>query len=261
MNGDGRMDRRLNDKIWVWGGPTGKWGGSMDDDCLVKGADYFGARNVMYVYGPHTDAMLSLLKPYNKVVCQIGSNCRTAGAQQEDTPLEAERLSALSLRYPNIVGAIIDDFDVPGGEAFQPERLAGIHAALKKHNPAMRLHVVTYTHNDHSKVGTLLPYIDVVTVWVWTRSYHDRMDADIAQARIDFPGKPIYMGVFINDYGDSCEIPATMPRALHERQLENGRGYISKDLIQGMIILGDREINKHPELSDVTRSYLEKHFT
>jgi hypothetical protein len=87
------------------------------------------------------------------------------------------------------------------------------------------------------------------------------MDEDIAKARASFPGKPIYMGVFINDYGDSCEIPKVMPRELHEKQLDNGRRYIAENLIQGMIILGDREIKKHPELSAFTRSWLQKHFT
>ena len=49
-----------DDNLWVWGGPTPYWGGTMADDTLVKGADYYDARNVVYVYGPTNEKMLGI---------------------------------------------------------------------------------------------------------------------------------------------------------------------------------------------------------
>ena len=39
------------DKVWLWGGPTPEWGGSMQPDTLVSNARYFDIENGVYVYG------------------------------------------------------------------------------------------------------------------------------------------------------------------------------------------------------------------
>jgi len=246
----------LNDQVWVWGGPTAQWGGTMDDDTLLKGAQYFGARNVLYVYGPHNDTMLSLLKPFAKVVCQIGSNCRNPDAVPADTVSEAERLSALSLRYPNVVGAVVDDFDT-GREKFPVAKLAGIQRALRSRNPAMKLYVVTYTHKRHPDYADLLPYIDVVTLWVWRQDDILKLDADLETIRGEFPGKPVHLGVYLHDYGQTS---AGMPIERLALQLDKARQYLADGKLEGVIILGDREIRKHPEQSAFVRDYLARHF-
>jgi len=250
------MARKMDGRIWVWGGPTKSWGGSMEKDALAKGADYFQVASVLYVYGPHTDEMLATLSAFDKVVCQIGSNCRNPGAQSGDSVHEAEQLSLLSLRHPNIVGAVIDDFDT-GGEVFTPEKLATIRKALRLHNPKLLLHVVTYTQIDHSRFKPLVPFLDVVTVWVWFLDCHERIEADFKRAKSDFPGKPVYMGVFLHDYGTKDD---AMPLDILSRQLDKGRQWLADDFIQGLIILGDREINKHPEQAALTRKFLADHF-
>lgn len=250
------MARKIDGRIWMWGGPTKEWGGSMENDGLAKGANYFRVANVLYVYGPHTDEMLATLSTFDKAACQIGSNCRNPGAQKGDSIQEAEQLSLLSLRHPNIVGAVIDDFDV-GGEVFTPEKLAAIRSALRSHNPKLLLHVVTYTHKDHSQFASLVPFVDVVTVWVWFLEYHQRMEADFKKAKSDFPGKPIYMGVFLHDYGNKND---GMPLDILSRQLDQGRKWLADDFIQGMIILGDREIKKHPQQAALTQKFLSDHF-
>ncbi|OGV70087.1 MAG: hypothetical protein A3K19_27660 [Lentisphaerae bacterium RIFOXYB12_FULL_65_16] len=250
------MSAKLNEQVWVWGGPTAQWGGSMDDDCLLKGGRFFGVRNVLYVYGPHTDTMLSVLKPFEKVVCQIGSNCRNPEAVQPDTVKEAEQLSALSLRYPNIVGAVIDDFDT-GSEKFSATKMAALQKALRSHNPSLKLHVVTYTFRQHEGYEDLLPYIDVVTMWVWKQCDIAEVDAGLKRIRSEFPGKPVYMGVFLHDYGETKA--GTRIERLNF-QLDKGRAYLADGLLQGMIILGDREIAKEPAQAKFVRDYLAQHF-
>lgn len=250
------MSVLLNDDVWVWGGPTKQWGGTMDDDGLLKGAGYFGARNVLYVYGPHNDTMLGLLKPFDRVVCQIGANCRNPEAVPADTVTEAEQLSALSLRYPNIAGAVVDDFDT-GREKFSAEKLARIQRALRSRNPALKLYVVAYTFKRHPGYEDLLPYIDVVTLWVWKKDELARLDADLEAIRQEFPGKPVHMGVYLHDYGQT---DAAMPNECLAFQLDKARQYLAQGKLQGVIILGDREIAKHPEQAAFVRDYLARHF-
>ena len=94
-----KMAKLTSENLWVWGGPTPFWGGTMADDTLVKGADYYGAENVVYVYGPTDDKMMSMHSKYKRMLCQINSQCRTPGAQGSFTDEEnAEYLSKLSLK-------------------------------------------------------------------------------------------------------------------------------------------------------------------
>ena len=251
------MEPKLNDYVWVWGGPTAQWGGSMDDDSLLQGGQYFGARNVLYVYGPHSDTMLSLLNPFDRVVCQIGSNCRNPEAVPPDTVAEAEQLSALSLRFPNVVGAVVDDFDT-GAEKFPATKMAALHTALRSRNPSLKLHVVTYTERRHDGYEDLLPYIDVVTMWVWKQCDIAVLDASLKAIRGEFPGKAVYMGVFLHDYG---ETDAAQPVERLNYQFDRGRAYLAEGLLDGIIILGDREIRKHPVQAAFVRDYLARHFS
>ena len=96
--------RKLDDSnLWVWGGPTPYWGGSMADDTLVRGAKYFDAKNAVYVYGPTNDKMMQLHSGFKRILCQVNSQCRTPGAQGTmNDESNAEALSRLSLKYPNI---------------------------------------------------------------------------------------------------------------------------------------------------------------
>jgi len=250
------MKPTLNDQIWVWGGPTANWGGTMAEDCLARGAEFFGTRNVVYVYGPHNDRSLALLESFDNVVCQIGANCRNPEAVPEDTVAEAERLSALSLRYPNIAGAIIDDFDT-GHEAFPAAKMHALRDALRSHNPTLKLHVVVYTEKQHEGYEDVLPYVDVVTMWVWKRRDLPALDTGLETIRREFPGKPVYMGVFLHDYGETKE---AMPLERLTYQLDRGREHLAAGLLNGIIILGVREISKHPEQSAFVRDYLARYF-
>ena len=66
-----KMAELNNDNLWVWGGPTPFWGGSMADDTLVRGADYYNAGNVVYVYGPTNDKCSP--STANTSVCSVRS--------------------------------------------------------------------------------------------------------------------------------------------------------------------------------------------
>ena len=242
------------EQVWVWGGPTPSWGGSMADDTLLRGAAYFNAENAVYVYGPTTDKMMRLHAGFKKLVCQINSNCRSPGALANSEEENAELLSRLSLQYPNIVGAMCDDYSTSFTNLLLPERFEKMYRALKKHNEALRLYGVIYEFElGRGKFRLIQPYIDVVNLWHWNKESILDIDHYIALCQEDFPGKPIILGIFIHDYG--CASCGTPPELL-VYQLEKAREYIHKGVVEGIIILGDREIKKWPESARAVKEHL-----
>ena len=239
----------------VWGGPTPYWGGTMAEDTLVKGADYFGARNVVYVYGPTDEKMLSLHGKYKRMLCQINSNCRTPGAQGNASDEEnAEALSKLSLQFPNIVGAMCDDVTSNYLKIILPEAFQSRYQALKKYNPALKMYGVIYASElDCKDFSFIQPYMDVINLWFWNKDEILEYDEKIELCRKHFPGKPIIQGVFLHEYGRSDA--GNLPELLFY-QLDKAREYMTKGVVEGVILLGDREIKKWPNVAAAVRAYL-----
>ena len=243
------------ENLWVWGGPTPYWGGSMADDALVRGARYFDAQNGVYVYGPTDEKMMRLHSGFKRLLCQVNGNCRTPGAQGKmNDEANAEMLSRLSLEYPNIVGAMCDDVAVSFRRQVLPETFAARSRALKKHNAALAMYGVIYVHELERKDFSLIqPYLDSVNLWFWSMDEILDFDRHILLCQERFPGKPILLGIFLHDYGIS---DAGAPPPLLLYQLDKAREYMTRGVIEGVVILGDREIRKWPETAAAVRDYL-----
>lgn len=269
-----KMAKLTSDNTWVWGGPTPYWGGTMADDTLVRGADYFNADNVVYVYGPTDDKMMTMHSKYKRMLCQINSQCRTPGAQKEfsgnvgenaeklRTPGEkyfadaanAEYLSKLSLKYPNIAGAMCDDVSTYFDKIVLPEAFEARYKGLKKYNDALRMYGVIYVHELGVKDYSLVqPYLDVVNLWFWNKDEILEYDKNIELCRQNFPGKPIIQGIFLHEYGRS---DIGSPIDLLRYELDKAREYIAKGVVEGVILLGDREIKKWPAVAAALKDYL-----
>jgi hypothetical protein len=99
----------LRDGAWTWGYVIpGKIPGSVPfvfpggSSCsLETAAAYLGTPNVVLMNSAWSaPGHLERLKTFRRVLCAISIR----------DPAEAGRLSAFSKKYPNIVGAMIDDF-------------------------------------------------------------------------------------------------------------------------------------------------------
>ena len=244
-----------DDNLWVWGGPTPYWGGSMADDTLVRGAQYFDAKNAVYVYGPTDDKMMQLHSGFKRILCQVNSQCRTPGAQGTmSDESNAEALSKLSLKYPNIVGAMCDDVATYFRNLVLPEAFEARYKALKKYNDKLKMYGVIYVHELARKdFSLILPYLDTVNLWFWNMDEILDYDRNILLCQERFPGKPIIQGIFLHEYGISDA--GNLPELLIY-QLDKAREYMTRGIVEGVIILGDREIKKWPESSAAVRNYL-----
>ena len=243
------------DNLWVWGGPTPFWGGSMADDTLIRGAQYFDAQNVVYVYGPTSDKMLKLHSGFKRMLCQVNSQCRTPGAQGNlNDEGNAEELSRLSLRYPNIIGAMCDDVTLNFRKIVLPETFEARYKALKRFNDKLKMYGVIYVNELNKDFSLILPYLDVVNLWFWNMDEILDYDSYIAKCQKTFPGKPVLQGIFMHDYGISDT--GSLPQLLLY-QLDKAREYMTKGVVEGVVLLGDREIKKWPQVSEAIRNYLQ----
>ena len=247
------------ENVFVWGGPTPSWGGSMDKDAGIKAKEFFGVDNVMYVYGPLNREMLDLHRCCKKVICHLGRNCRTEGAAAASDAEEAENLSRLSLEYPNIVGGVVDDMTGNYGVNYSLREYKAIHASLHKHNPDLKLYGVVYSWElDMTReLKAVSPCIDHVILWFWWKTDLMELDLALEKCRAVFPGKPIMLGIFMFDYGAACLPNSAETMRYH---LEKARRHLAAGKIRDIVILGDREIEKCPEAAAYIKRFLKSEF-
>ena len=244
------------DNLWLWGGPTPEWGGSMQNETLMRTAKYFNAKNGVYVYGPTSEEMIALHSGMDKLLAMVTTTCRAPGQQPETNAECAEKLSRLSLKYPCIKGGMMDDMTA-AADSVTPEKIeqvATVCQNLKKHNPALELFGVVYCHELGKKdYSGLQPYLDGVNLWHWYQEELLDLEKNVELCRANFPGKKILMGLFLHDYGTADA--GAMPELLIH-QLKGARKLLAEGKINGLVILGDREILKWPEQAAAVKGFL-----
>ncbi len=245
-----------SENLWLWGGPTPEWGGSMQPDTLAANAEYFNAVNGVYVYGATNEEMLKKHAGMEKLLCMVSSTCRAPGQQPESDEECAENLSKFSLKYRNIAGGMLDDMTA-GEKTVTPQKVkqvAAISANLKKHNPDLDLFGVVYQHELAEKdFSALLPYLDGVNLWFWHQEKLLELEKNVDHCRYHFPKKKILLGLFLHDYG-TADAGALPDLLIH--QLKGARQMLADGKINGLVILGDREILKWPEQAATVRGFL-----
>jgi len=225
------------DHVWVWTlGPAfaAQLDPSMKIVCGVEElAGYFNAGNIMYFDSSDAKA-LGKLRDFRKVICSVTDE----PDKMEGRALE---LSEISLKFPNVVGGIIDDlssqFISPSGRYYglSPEKLGRIRKALRKFNPALKLYGVLYTMNFDLDLTDYMPHIDVVSLWVW-QNLRDlkNLDTYLEQSPRIFPDKPILLGLYMFDFPSG----ALMPMGLLKFEFNKTVQYIEEEKIVGFQILG-----------------------
>jgi len=246
------------DKAWVWGGPTPFWFGSLADDTLPVGADYFQARNVVYVGGPVEEKFIAPLARFDQVMVQMTDTCRASQFQPESDEECAEKVSRLSCKYPNIVGGMLDDATRTGHnkeKVLKESVFRPIAASARKHNSALKVASVIYSFElDEFDFTAALPYLDKIVLWFWSKNELLDIDERVRRCHEVFPGKEILMGIFIHDYG--CADLGNPPECLRF-QMHRAARLIRDGQLNGIVILGDREIRKWPASAQAVRDCLE----
>jgi len=258
----------LGDVGWVWEGVAFDPGVQPTIYGVGEGARYFGLKRACFMFHRTNEVALQKLRSLDQVVCDITKwefremrseegrvgFTHSLSGDPSVTLSEAENLSRLSRDFPNVAGAIIDDF---GGliknRGYSPQRLAQIHSALKRDNDNLNLWTVVYAHElDPQFWAPYLPHLDVANLWVWKAEDLPHLDEYLDGCAGIFLGKPIILGCYLRDYPTLSPVPLELLRFEFERIA----AYLEQGRIAGFSILAACLIDQHPEQAAWVRDFL-----
>jgi hypothetical protein len=239
------MDK--NNRLWVWGYVLDDIPGnapfvnlptfcSLETACSYLGADNAVFMNSMGDITLLNEERLGRLAGMRKIVCAL---------QHRNYLESAKAVSRLSKTFPNIRGAIIDDF-LDRGYAYRgssadmtPTQLKAVRDALRSENQELELYVVRYTWQDPEELLPYKDFFDVLNLWVWisTADYWDaRYYHDINRYRCLYE-KPIMQGLFLHHYGLAKDHSAPMTLKLMQTQCKRAGDELRVGNIQDWCIL------------------------
>lgn len=214
-----------NNGLWVWGYTPNASGRvpfvNRKTYCsLVTGADYLGADNVIcmdsnFDIDALTADTMSRFTKFKQVVCVL-THYEDAEGWHRLYKEAASRISKLSLQFPNITGAIIDDFRDPPGPSgkMTVEELKEVYEALKSANPSLKLYIVRYhVRQDYEELLAYKDYFDGINIWCWNSTDHFwkmLYKFDLLKLHQVLPGKEVLQGQFIHDFGAGDWVPMPM---------------------------------------------------
>ena len=237
---------KVRDRLWIWGHAEGSHNDAFNLPAHsrmtpAEAAFYMNVPNLlMVVYGerpePPFDQLAVSFRPLNKVIWSIiGYEYTPRNLQYTDL----NEVIGLSRKFPNIQGAIMDDFFMsvedgkPGEFRYSVEDVRSIRKRLHSVTPALDLWVVLYNHELNLPVQPYLKECDVITFWTWTSDKLVDMEENFALVEEMAPDKPKVLGCYLWDYG------AGQPMSLErmQYQCEKGLAWLKTGRIEGMIFL------------------------
>jgi hypothetical protein len=237
------------EKFWLWGYMLDAVPGhamfvdKQSYSSLETCVSYLGCEGAFWMNSLHdidalTEENMDRLAGIPQVICgltHVETNGPGLGGWKLLYKESAARISELSLKYPAIKGALIDDFRSETGPSrdITPEELHEINVALKSKNPDLKLYIVQYhtTQNSPVELQAYKNDFDGISIWNWvhTEYFWRALYADeLRHIREALPGKEIIQGQFLHNFGDGW-----VPMALDNVKFQCDR--ISEQLEAGNI--------------------------
>lgn len=239
----------LRDHLWLWGQTAGSHHGTANPYHLPginnmgpkEGCEFLGiekcCRVAMGKYGPFPpfDNEAEKLKGLKEIVWSALGDFSSKQHNNKESDIGA--VLHIAGIYPNITGAILDDFfhrTEPGGilGRLSVESIQSIRHQLHQFNKRpMDLWVVWYTHQLDWDVTDYLRLFDVITFWEWKGSNLWNIDKNIEQFIKKTPGKQRFAGCYMWNYGEAKPLEMDLMRY----QLDRFYHWIQKGDIEGII--------------------------
>ncbi len=270
-DGAASQPSKLADAGWCWDGQAinGQWQLSIFG--AGEGTKWFGLRKCCFMFHPNTAMAMEKLSDMDEVVCEISKweyqkaehpNYRGLGApvrayhdgRIERKCSEAEIVSRLSRKYPNVTGAFDDDlYGKIKAEKITPAEYGKVHQAVRSANPKLKHWGVVYSHElKPENWAGFSDMLDVVTLWVWASKDLVNLDRYVAQCREIFPNAAINIGCYLRDF----TLLDGLPMELLKHQWELVRKYVADGTIDGYSILGGFLIDMHPKQATWVRDFI-----
>jgi hypothetical protein len=226
----------------------------------VEGAFYLGVPNlIMVVYGnepqPPFDVHAVPMRPLQRVVWSIVGD---SGSKRNDQRSDLDEVLDLARRFPNVTGAIMDDFFLtnakPGEPVgrYRPEALRGFRQRLRAGPRPLDLWVVVYAHQLGLPLAPHLDACDVATFWTWWARELPNLETSFTRFEQVAPACRKVLGCYLWDYGAGQPMPVEMMR----HQCELGLSWLKSGRIEGMIFLASCISDLDLEAVEWTRDWI-----
>jgi hypothetical protein len=255
---------RMCDVGWVWEGQGLDPGVNPSIFGVGEGCEYFGLTRANFLFHPTDDLSLTKLSFLDEVTCDISKwkfkDSPAGGAEHwidaapESVRREAEHVSRMSLRYPNVTGGFHDDMrGLIKRENCTADQYSLVYEALKSANPALKLWSVVYTHElTPEEWEGFHPFMDIINLWVWNAENLPKLDEYIPLCRDLFGDKPIILGCYLRDYPTVAPVPMDLLKCQWETLLR----HLEAGSLQGFSILGAVLIDGQQEQANWVRDLI-----
>ncbi len=237
----------FRDKLWLWGQDAGSHHAADDNVWNIPGvnrmgpaagAEYLGIKNCCRVVmngqpEPPFDKESEALTAMDKVVWSIlgdcGSNRNNNGGDDLDEVLRQAN------KYPNITGAVLDDFfsGKNGAARISIDRLKEIKLKLCSEAPRpLDLWLVYYEVQMDKDYQEYLDLCDVITFWTWNGKNLYDLESNFEKIIELTPGKRRLAGCYMWNYGE--QKPMTIEQMEHQCSIYYD--WLKKGYIEGIII-------------------------
>jgi len=164
----------------------------------------------------------------------------SSSTRNDQTP-DLEDVIALAADFPNVTGAMMDDFfhkpNQQGAVArYSAHQVAGFRQRLRAAPRPLDLWVVLYAHDLGLPICDHLGQADIVSFWTWKSKDLGDLPDNFARADPPAGGSPLarkVLGCYMWDYGASQPMPAE--RMAYQSQ--TGLQWLKEGRIEGMIFL------------------------
>ncbi len=231
----------VRDRLWIWGHEAGAHNGNYQLPGAsrmtpMEAAAYLRVPNALMIAlgdrpaPPFAQEMIAFL-PLERVVWSI-----IGDSSSSRNDLEA--VLGLAARFPNLIGAIMDDFfhapDADGSiSRVGLDDLAATRARLHAAAHPLDLFTVLYAHDLALPIRDYVALSDVLTFWHWRAEELSRLEENFVRLEGIAHDKRLLLGCYLWDYGAS----RPMPLELMQHQCLLGRRLLREGRIEGMIFL------------------------
>ena len=263
---------KLKDNFWLWGqNPGSHHVGSPEGGYKLPGKNLMDPREGCNFFGiekccrvamsagpfPPFDAEAEKIKDLKEVVWSaIGAG---GIKQHNNDQSDLDEVLRIAEIYPNISGAILDDFFLSAETADKSiarHSLESIRSMCNKlHNFRKRrldLWMVWYTYQLDFNVGDYIKLTDVITLWTWKGSDLQELDNNIQKFIEKTPGKRRLVGVYMWNYGERK--PLTMDQMKY--QLDRCYYWLKKEKIEGLIFCSNAIADIGLDTVEYTRKWI-----
>ena len=235
----------LTDRFWLWSHQEGAqnvgWGLPRPTRITpTEAAHYLRIPNIlMVVYGgkpqPPFDQHALAMSSLKRVVWSIVGD---SSSKRNDEKTDLDEVLRLAAKFPNVTGAIMDDFfhalDASGRAArWRVADLAGFRERLHAGPRPLDLWVVLYTHQLDLPVRGHLRECDIATLWTWKAADLVNLEESFGRFEDVSLGVRKVLGCYLWDYGTR----QPMPLELFQHQVRLGVEWLRQGRIEGIIFL------------------------